>query len=437
MLLKAGALAVLLAAAGCDKLRAFPGFEPLPSAPPAPPPLSMGPWLLDARQGQVTVAWVSREPSLGRVWYGTREPDRLASEDGPAGTDHRVVLASLQPSTQYRYRIEGASETAWFTSAPPDGADGPVRVVVYGGTDTNNGDHALVVRAAAAERPQLALHAGDMVATAGQEPLWRLFFEEEHDLLAHAPLIAAVGHREITDQGAAYTRLFQRRGMPAYVSLDYGPVHIAVLDSWETAAGATPRRGKVSEAQKAWLEEDMRRVPEDRHVWVLVHQGPFAHPKEEREGYGPSEEVRSAIYAAHRVHPVEAVFSAHDPYYERGDINGIRYLVLGGGGAPLDEVDGEAAGVQSAAAALSFAVVEVCGCHARGRVKDVSGKVIDSFTLADCPTPCSAPGGAEIAAAPAAAAAPADDSSPRKKRSRRRRKGTLDGAKSAAENRGR
>lgn len=428
-----GALALLLVLSGCDKLRAFPGFEPVrPAAPPAPPEVAFGPWLLEPRQGQVTVAWVTRAPSVGRVWYGSREPDRLATEDASA-TDHRVVLPSLQPATQYRYRVEGHDDVFWFTSAPLGGAEGPVHVLVYGDSHTNTGDHALVVRAAAAERAQLALHTGDMLANAREEQLWKIWFQEERDLLAHVPILAAAGDREIADLGAAYTRFFQRRGMPAYGALDYGPVHIAVLDSSEIAAGATPQKGAFSEAQKAWLEEDLRRVPEDRHVWVVVHEGPWTHAKEER--MGGSEAVRSAILAANRAHPVEAVFSGHRRFYERGDIDGIRYLVLGGGGAPLEEPDPDAPGVQSAAAALSFAAVDVCGCHAVARVKDITGKVIDSVVLADCGTPCSVPGAPVVAATPVAP--PPQQATPDPKKSRRRRRGALDGKKPAAENRAR
>src|SRR3954464_8962506 len=97
---KALSLAVLLVLSGGDKLRAFPGFEPARAVPPpAAPAVAMGPWLLEPRAGQMTVAWTTLEPSLGRVWYGTREPDRLASEEGTPGLDHRVLLPSLQPST--------------------------------------------------------------------------------------------------------------------------------------------------------------------------------------------------------------------------------------------------------------------------------------------------------------------------------------------------
>src|SRR5467141_149452 len=264
-----GGVALLLVLAGCDKLRALPGFEPVPSPPPASVPVAMGPWLIEALPGRVTVAWTTQEPSLGRVWYGAREPDRLAMEEGAPVTDHRVVLPSLQPSTQYLYRVEGGQETAWFTSAPQAGAEGPLHVLVYGDNTTNNGDHALVARAAAAEHPELALHTGDMVVSAREEPLWRVWFQEEHDLLARAPILATVGNHEVTDDGAAYSRFFQHRGRPAYWSIDYGPVHIVVLDSFETSAGATPHRSAMSEAQKAWFEEDLRGVPKERHVWVL------------------------------------------------------------------------------------------------------------------------------------------------------------------------
>ena len=167
MSLKAcGALALLVVLAGCDKLRALPGFEPAPAPSPPSVPVAMGPWLIEPLPGRVTVAWTTLEASLGRVWYGTAEPDRLAMEEGTPVTDHRVVLSSLQPATQYRYRVEGGHETAWFTSAPQPDGEGPIHVVVSGDNRTNDGDHALVARAAAAERPQLALHTGNMVASA-------------------------------------------------------------------------------------------------------------------------------------------------------------------------------------------------------------------------------------------------------------------------------
>ena len=435
------AVLLLLLALGCDKLRSIPGFEPAPVLPqPRSPQIAMGPWLLDPLPGQITVVWTTLEPSLGRVWYGTPEADHLATEEGQPVTDHRVVLKSLQTETQYRYRVEGGQETAWFNSPPKAGSEGPIQVLIYGGNPTSSGDHALVARAAAAERPQIALHTGDMVAFPGEESLWRIWFQEERDLLARAPLVATVGNHEIADAGAAFGRFFQHRGRPPYWSFDYGPVHLVVLDSYETAAGATPSRPGMSEVQQAWFEEDLRGVARDRHVWVLVHEGPFAHPAAEREREG-AESIRESILRAHLVHPIEAVFAGQEPFYERGEIAGIRYFVIGGGGGPGAEPDPSAEGVKAASRSLSYATVQVCGCHTSGRVKDIAGKVIDAFTLSDCETPCGVPGwAASVAAASAMSpASPATGDEPQrsKRRTRRRRRGSVDGTVSARENPGR
>jgi len=83
--------------------------------------------------------------------------------------------------------------------------------------------------------------------------------------------------------------------------------------------------------------------------------------------------------------------------------------------------------------ALSYATVQVCGCHTSGRVKDIAGKVIDAFTLAECSTPCSVAGwAASVAAASVVPASPGtgQDDSRRKRRRKRRRASAESGAAS-------
>ena len=139
--------------------------------------------------------------------------------------------------------------------------------------------------------------------------------------------------------------------------------------------------------------------------------------------------MKSALAAALKVHPIEVVFAGHEHFYERGEIDGLKYFVLGGGGAPLEDPDEGFPGVQAARKALSYATVEVCGCHARGVVKDIAGKVIDSFRIAACATPCGAPGvpvtASSIALAPLTLAESPDggvpDGGSRRKQRRQRR----------------
>jgi len=373
-----------LALSGCDAVHAL--FAPRTRTAAAAPEIAMGPWLLDPGPGQVTVAWTTAEPVKGRVWY---LDDRLAQEE-TARTDHRVTLRSLPQDTEVRYRIEASPPVAGsFLTAP--GPKSAFRVLVYGDNRTNGGDHSLVARAAAAEGARLALHTGDMVVNAADDQLWDRWFSEEADLLLRTPFVPTLGNHEITDNGVSYSRYFKDPSRPAYRSLEYGPVHLVVLDSFEIAAGADPHVGAVSDAQVAWVEEDLRGVPADQHVWVLVHQGPFAHPAHMRPGHGGSERVRLAIQAAARRHPIEAVFAGHEHFYERGEVDGLRYFVVGGGGAPLEEPDPTFPTVESAHKALSFVTLEVCGCHVTGKAKDIAGRVLDSFTLSSCKEPCGAP----------------------------------------------
>ncbi len=359
------------------------------AAAAAPVEVIYGPWLLEPQTTRVTVAWTTQEETAGIVAYGEASLDRIATEP-QARREHRLALTGLAPGRRYRYRLAGTPQEGSFWTAPPEveeaGKSVPFRVLVYGDNRTDQPAHADVVRAALGEGARLALHTGDMVVDAKRDDLWQGWFSVEHGLLAQTPIVATEGNHEVTDHGVAYSAHFQPTGLPPYRSVDYGPLHVVVLDSFEpVATGDQPREGDLSEAQKAWLAQDLASVPAGKHIWVLVHQGPFSHPL--GKGHGGSDGVRRALlpYAGR----IEAVLAGHDHYYERGKIEGLRYFVLGGGGAPLYEPDPKRPGVQVAIKSLSYAVIEVCGCHVDGVVKDPAGKVLDRFQLATCPIACS------------------------------------------------
>src|SRR5260370_37521855 len=97
--------------------------------------------------------------------------------------------------------------------------------------------------------------------------------------------------------------------------------------------------GAVSEAQKAWFEEDLRKVAKDRHVWVLGHRGPYSHPAHARSGHGGSEAVRAAVFVAGKAHPIEVVFGGHEHFYQREQADGPPDFVLYGCCDVLDDSD--------------------------------------------------------------------------------------------------
>jgi hypothetical protein len=395
-------LALVCAATGCKKEAPPAASAVAASKAPAAAPIAApsgavndvryGPWLLDVGTHGVTIAWSSRDELPGKVSFGESNLDHGAVEP-QAQTEHRVVLDGLLPGRRYRYRVEGAQPregSFWTAPAQTDdpAAQEPFRVLIYGDNRSNASAHAEVIKGAKAEGARLALHTGDMVLDANKEELWASWFDVEKELLANTAFAATVGNHEITDRGVRYTQHFQSPAVPPYRSFDYGPLHVVILDSFElVTAGAQPREGNISDAQKAWLEQDLKSVPAGRHVWVLVHQGPFSHPA--AHGHGGSDRVRDVLVPFKD--KIQAVFAGHDHYYERGLNRGLRYFVLGGGGAPLYEPNASAPGVQVAIKSFSYAVLDVCGCHVDGAVKDPNGKVLDKFQLATCPQACPAP----------------------------------------------
>jgi len=372
----------VLAAQGCKKL------DPVSADQAAA--IRFGPWLLDVGSSQVTVAWHSLGDTAGKVSYGEAELDRSAVEQ-QARSEHRVLISGLQADRRYRYRVEGpAPREGSFWTAPDPAAQVPFKVLVYGDNRTDELAHASVVKAAVKEGARLALHTGDMVQDAKKAEQWLSWFTVEQDLLRVTPLLATVGNHELGDKGVAYSAHFQSLGHAPYRSLDFGPVHVVVLDAFELAPGAkTPRVGSIGWAQRAWLAQDLAAVPKDRHVWLLTHQGPFSHaaPKA-KKFHGGSENVKEALLPFKD--RIQAVFAGHDHYYQRGEEEGLRYFVVGGGGAPLYDPDDKAPGVKAAKKSHSYLALDVCGCHVTGTVKDPAGQVLDSFTLASCPTACPA-----------------------------------------------
>jgi hypothetical protein len=356
--------------------------------------IQLGPWLMDVGPTQITVAWTTLRPTVGKIRYTSQEGLTARAAESLATTDHRMLLSSLVAGTRYRFTILGdVPASGSFTTAPDPAGDASAqafRVLVYGDNRTNGGDHALVVNAAQAEHAELALHTGDMVVNAKDQRAWARWFEVERELLASTPILPTMGNHEITDLGVTYSRYFKQPGGLPYHSVDYGNVHVQVIDSFEIQAGADPHAGAVSEAQKQWAAADAKAVPQDHHLWLLVHQGPQTHPRDMRLGHGGLTGVRDMIAGIQKVHPVEVVFAGHEHFYERGELAGLHYFVIGGGGAPLEDPNPAGEGVKLAVKALSFVTLEVCGCHVTGKARGITGKVFDSFTLSDCPKPCSA-----------------------------------------------
>jgi 3',5'-cyclic AMP phosphodiesterase CpdA len=192
-----------------------------------------------------------------------------------------------------------------------------------------------VARAIAQVPADFLVQTGDVVAYGGNADLWQHFFDIEKPLLAERPIFAAIGNHEMVDDaaGANFARYFgflapdatQAPAQP-YSTARVGNVRLFLMNTmnnWQDPA------------EQAWLERELARSDaEGDGVWrvAVMHQGPWAAGP-----HGPN----TAIVAAHvpellAAHKVDLVVSGHDHIYERGQAL-LKYIVSGGGGAPLYE----------------------------------------------------------------------------------------------------
>nr|MDQ3368233.1 metallophosphoesterase [Myxococcota bacterium] len=251
-----------------------------------------------------------------------------------AGRHHRFELANLPASADVHYRVlagAGRSERYTFHTMPAPGA--VIRIGVYGDVRGGHAVHRELVGQMLREGLDVVGVTGDMVLHGADEADWQRFFAVTRELLAQVPYYPAVGNHDLGWHGAHETGRAEAvfalpagpPGRPAgtfWYSRDLADLHLVFLDS----------NAYVRLEQEAWLEADLAaaRARNVRAILVFTHDGPYA-----RGHHGGSAIARDRYVPILLRHRVDLVMSGHDHIYQRGELDGLRYLVSGGGGASL------------------------------------------------------------------------------------------------------
>src|SRR5256885_18119 len=138
--------------------------DPAPVDGPAPPHLSLGPWLQQPATDAITVVFETSAPLPGRVVVDGK------SFDAGNGTHHEARVTGLAPSTAYRYHVEAGdavTDETSFATLPAAGA--PISFVVWGDHRTDGDDHRRGAQAVLAEQPDFIVDTGDLVDHSSEE----------------------------------------------------------------------------------------------------------------------------------------------------------------------------------------------------------------------------------------------------------------------------
>ena len=327
---------------GSTRRLAWSGAETLLSTvrslldrPQVEEPSPREPYLQGVTASSATIAWVGDEYGVGTVEYG--ETPQLGREqvDTNEARRHAVTLTDLEPASTYHYRVvqtNGSSGTDRFRTAPAD-EDSRFSFAVVG--DSGDGGRAQLEVAGLLERlrPDLILHAGDVVYPRGAEKDYdRRFFAPYRTLIKEVPIFLVLGNHDVRHRdGAAYLDNFypplhNPGSTKRFYSFDWGGAHFVALDSelYHDDRGASP------EEQKAFLERDLA-ATRKRWKFAFLHRSLYSSSR-----HGPDELIREDFEPLFARYGVDVVFSGHDHVYERtAPVMGVTHVVSGGGGREL------------------------------------------------------------------------------------------------------
>jgi len=280
-------------------------------------------WVNDPKTTMV-VSWRTEDSGDFTVEYGFDTTYGFSVSDATVGTLHSFELTGLNPSTTYHYKVSSSSgETSvdnTFSTAIYQYE--PFTFVAYGDTRTNDGDRAAVVSRIININPDIIFNTGDLVGDGRVDSYWKTWFSTNQDILDHIPYFVAIGNHEENDP--LYFDIWHFPGNEQWYSIDYGNAHFICL-STETG---------LNGVQRDWLEADLESASHSADwIFVFFHRPPYSSGD-----HGSYLLARNAWCSLFEDYGVDIVFNGHDHDYERSLVNGVYYIVTGGGGAPLRPV---------------------------------------------------------------------------------------------------
>ena len=257
---------------------------------------------------------------------------------------------------------------------PPARTSGTLRWLAL--ADSGSGDsnqRAVGAQMAAVHRQRpvdLVVLGGDNIYPSGDMALIEATFRRPYAelLAAGVPFHAVLGNHDIRTANGNPQVAYPPFGMAGrFYSLRRGPVEFVMLD---TNVNADWQR------QLAWLRTVLARSSAPWKV-VVGH-----HPIYSSGLYGNDPGLQAKLGALMQKHGVQLYINGHEHNYERSvPIDGITYLVVGGGGASLRPVIATAQTARSASV-HSFAELEAGPRELRVSAWDKTGRLIDQAVIA-------------------------------------------------------
>ena len=232
-----------------------------------------------------------------------------------------------------------------------------LRFVVYGDTRTNDAAHRRVVAAAVRQQPSFIVQTGDLVEDSSDATQWTTFDNAIQPVRDnHIAYYPANGNHD-----TASSRLIKEILDPVqagydgknYYRFDVQGLCFLALDTESLYKGA---KDKKANKQYHWLETQLQQASVEKlFIIPFFHRALYSVGRHRNENTA----LREWLHPLFQQYGVRLVFQGHDHLYYRTMHDGITYVVTGGGGAPLYDIEQELQPGEKARKAHHLCVAEL------------------------------------------------------------------------------
>ncbi len=365
------------------------------------------PYIQQPTETSVLIAWNTATSAVGTVSWGS-SPSALGNSlsDTASTQKHAFTLAGLQPNTQYYYQVvtdagySSAVEHFW-TAKPIDNKS--IKFLHYADCGYNNTIQNQLAALMEQEPVDFAVVAGDVDQGIG-DAYDNVFFGVYKNLLARDCHYTAIGNHDIiANNGVDFFDSFYQPTNNAqqsehYYSFSWGNAKFICLDSnGDYSIGSDQHNFMLGELQcrdQEWLFVFMHHPP-----WTNAWDQSYYVPFQPFYQYDGNDNMRTALVPYFEQYDVDFVLNGHAHCYQRGELNGVNYVISGGGGASTLDAHtcntfpsnlACAPNIQQELYVNEYVRFTLNGDTASYATVDLQGHVIDSVSVIKSWTPFSA-----------------------------------------------
>ena len=237
---------------------------------------------------------------------------------------------------------------------------------IYGDSRTNHAVHRRVVEGIIKTDPKAVFLVGDLVEQ-GQDPQeWARFNQITAPITSASKLYPLIGNHDLG--GKRFQENFELPNNEQWYSIEQDGILFIMLDDNSDL--------KQGSAQYAWFEACLKaRGEKAKFTVVMFHRPVFTTGSHAEDEAG----IKGILLPLFEKYKVSLVVNGHVHAYERLFVNGVYYVVTGGGGAPLSPQSRTVEYSQVYLPVYHFC--QLCPQEDRLAIRalDLDGRVIDQF----------------------------------------------------------